>query len=198
MRADHLRGYLERYTRTIYGDNCTPLSAYIPPRHATNNLKAVLCQSSEHLDDRTDPDTGKPMSIIVYNEFKPGVDMLNFCTKQCSTRKATRRWPMRIFETHLDVGAYNAWVILRRTRPQLFSAVRRGGRTIFLQLLAKQLSFISMRDRAANGVGLQAPQIRILHSFGFHINRAKRNADENARAVCHIWSNCPQTEKQTS
>ena len=93
VRKEHMRGDPERYSRTVYAPGCS-LSAFIPDNHAGRNFKVVLVLSSEHLDARVDGDSGKPHSILSYNELKPGVDMLNWCLKEYSTKKTSRQWSM--------------------------------------------------------------------------------------------------------
>ena len=83
MRPNYLQGNPERYSR-----HCS-LTAFIPERHAVRNFKSVLCLSSEHLDSRIDLKSGKPLSILAYNELKLGVDMANWCLKEYSTKKTT-------------------------------------------------------------------------------------------------------------
>lgn len=194
MRPQHLRGNPERYSRTVYAENCS-LSAYIPPHHATTNFKAVLCLSSEHLDARVDRQTGKPMSIMAYNDLKPGVDMLNWCSKEYSVKKTTRRWPMRIFDTMMDIAGYNAWVIMRHNKPHEYPSVRHGGRKMFIYSLAKILTHEAMRLRAERKVGLKEDQRKSLRHYGFIVQNERQPVAQNVRSICHI---CPSASKRKS
>lgn len=194
MRKEHLRGNPERYSRTVYAQNCS-LSGYIPPNHAHRKFKVVLCLSSEHINANIDRDTGKPLSILAYNKCKPGVDMFNWCSKEYTTRKPTRRWPMRGFENILDIAGYNGWVVLRHNRPNMFPSVRRGGRKLFLASLAKLLTRPSMERRANARVGLQQKQQNCLQLFGIEVRVPRDPAPQGFRAVC---SYCPAARKRKS
>lgn len=195
MRKEHLQGNPEGYSRTVFTENCS-LAAFIPPRHAVRNFKAVLCLSSEHVNSHTDPVTGKPLSIVAYNEHKAGVDMLNWCCKEYTTKKKSRRWTMRVFEQMLDIAGYNAWVVFRDKYPDTFPSIKHGGRRLFLGALAKELSACGMADRAMNNEGLHQPQIHSLSTFGFNVIHQSVAQDvDMPRAVCHV---CPASRKRKS
>lgn len=52
----------------------------------------------------------KPHVISYYNKNKCGVDIVDSMLKMYSTRCASRRWTMAVWENLLDIAAINAWV----------------------------------------------------------------------------------------
>lgn len=195
MRRQHLEGNPERYSRTLFRPNCT-ISAYIPPRHAERNFKSVLVLSSEHLDASIDGDTGKPLSIITYNKMKPGVDMLSWCCKQYDVKKCTRRWTKRVFDQILNIAAYNAWIVFRHNRPNVFPGVRQGGRKLFLESLAKELVTSTLRARALTGQRLPLEVKNCLALYGHPVLRPPPAPHpNNLRQLCHI---CPPARRRRS
>lgn len=194
MRKENLRGNPEQYTRFVYRERCS-LVAYIPQRHAERKFKTVLCLSSEHMQGNTDDETGKPESIMAYNMYKAGVDILSWCVKEYTVKKKNRRWTMRVFEQLLDVSAYNAWIIFRHNYPLQYPALRRGGRKLFIRVLAKELAHASMERRIANRDGLQQPILKCLATFGYIPPAPEGPAADNLRRVCHL---CPAARKRKS
>ena len=91
-----------------FSEACT-LVSYIPKK-----TKNVLLASSMHMDDSIDCETGeerKPEIITFYNDTKFGVDALD---KMCGTyncARNTRRWPMVIFYSMLNISAINGLVV---------------------------------------------------------------------------------------
>lgn len=88
-----------------FGDRVT-LVSYVPkPR------KAVLLMSSMHYSKTVNNETKKPEIIEFYNETKGGVDALDEKCTVYSTHRRSRRWPLTIFYTILDISSVNSFII---------------------------------------------------------------------------------------
>ena len=67
-----------------------------------------------HLDDKIDPSSGddkKPDIITFYNATKGGVDMVDQMAGEYDTSRNSRRWPMTVFYSMLNVSTINAYVL---------------------------------------------------------------------------------------
>lgn len=58
-----------------------------------------------------DEATGKPTIILDYNATKGGVDTVDQKCANYTTKRKTRRWPLTIFFTFMDMTGVNAHVI---------------------------------------------------------------------------------------
>lgn len=79
--------------------------SYIPKRN-----KNVLLISSLHHDDMIDAETKKPEMIIDYIGTKGGVDRLDKMCAAYDCARNTRRWPMVIFYSLLNIAGINSMV----------------------------------------------------------------------------------------
>nr|CAH7758124.1 unnamed protein product [Callosobruchus chinensis] len=120
-----------------YRDNCT-LVSYTPKRN-----KNVLLLSSMHFDDKIDAATGKPDMIIGYNASKGGVDCVDKLCATYNCARNTRRWPMVVFYSLLNVCGINSFVIY-----SMNNHVTELRRTKFLRKLSFQLIHDHMKSRA--------------------------------------------------
>ncbi|UYV77142.1 hypothetical protein LAZ67_14003430 [Cordylochernes scorpioides] len=76
--------------------------------------KVVLMLSTLHHDANIDDSTGelkKPEIIMFYNMTKGGVDMMDEMTATYNCARNSRRWPMVIFYSLLNIGAINSQII---------------------------------------------------------------------------------------
>ncbi|UYV72085.1 hypothetical protein LAZ67_9001767 [Cordylochernes scorpioides] len=76
--------------------------------------KVVLMLSTLHHDANIDDSTGelkKPEMIMFYNMPKGGVDMMDEMTATYNCARNSRRWPMVIFYSLLNIGAINSQII---------------------------------------------------------------------------------------
>lgn len=99
--------------------------------------------SSMHHSVHVDEQTKKPEIIALYNSTKGGVDGLDHKIANYSSNRRTRRWPMAIFFTIIDVSAgVNAFVI-----HQTYEKTPRMKRMEFMRDLAFDLikPFIAQR-----------------------------------------------------
>lgn len=103
--------FVQRNSRPIgssmfgFQENCT-LVSYIPKKN-----KNVLLISTCHDDDKVDQETGKPQIILDYNATKCGVDVVDQLSANYNCARATRRWPMVIFYSLLNISGINSQVI---------------------------------------------------------------------------------------
>ncbi|XP_050520588.1 piggyBac transposable element-derived protein 4-like [Daktulosphaira vitifoliae] len=77
----------------------------------TKRKKCVLLLSTMHDCEGIDEKTGKPVININYNATKGGVDTVDKMCAAYSTARQTRRWPLRIFFSFLDLAGINSQVV---------------------------------------------------------------------------------------
>lgn len=112
-----------------YQDRLT-LVSYVPKQS-----KVVLLISTMHHGPQTDERTGKPEIIAEYNRTKAGVDTLDQMCSNYNTQRRSRRWPMTIFYTMINVSAgVNAYVLYKA-----FQDTEDVTRYDFMKSLAKSL-----------------------------------------------------------
>lgn len=87
-----------------------------------------------HHSDCVDDDSKKPEIILFYNETKAGVDALDEKCATYSTSRRTRRWPMVLFHTLLNIAGVNSRVMY-----QFSQAGREISRSSYLKELGRQL-----------------------------------------------------------
>ncbi len=117
------------------------LLSYIPKKN-----KNVLLISTLHHHDEIDEDTGdlhKPTMITEYNRTKGGVDVVDKLTASYNVARNTRRWPMVIFYSILNIAGINSQVIYAANNPSI-TILRRN----FLKQLANELILPQLRVRA--------------------------------------------------
>uniref|UniRef100_UPI00358E440B piggyBac transposable element-derived protein 4-like n=1 Tax=Myxine glutinosa TaxID=7769 RepID=UPI00358E440B len=91
------------------------LVSYIPQ---SKKKKNVLLVSSMHYDDKIDPNSGdknKPEIITFYNATKGGVDMVDQMAAMYDTSGNSRRWPMTVFYTLLNISNLNSYILYCHT-----------------------------------------------------------------------------------
>jgi len=85
---------------TIFGFNGqTTIASYIPKKN-----RSVIMLFTMHHDKKVEPQMdNKPDIILDYNKTKGAVDTLDKLCCQYSTKHGTRRWPLSMFFTLLDI-----------------------------------------------------------------------------------------------
>lgn len=98
-----------------------------------------------HHTQETDPETQKPEIIAFYNSTKGGVDALDEKCTVYSTSRRTRRWPLAIFYTLMNVCMVNSYVIYSACpgNPKV-------SRLKYIKLLAKELVQPYLNHRLLN------------------------------------------------
>lgn len=102
-----------------------------------NKKKVVLLLSTLHNDNKLDETTGaaeKPEIITFYNGTKGGVDVVDQMKEEYSVGRMTRRWPMRLFFSILNIAGINSQIIYKENTNHLLL------RRIFLKEIALALT----------------------------------------------------------
>nr|CAH7722688.1 unnamed protein product [Callosobruchus chinensis] len=120
-----------------FNETCT-LVSYIPKKR-----KNVLLMSSLHRDDDIDSVTGKPDIIMTYNQTKGGVDTVDKLCSVYNCARSTRRWPMVLFYSLLNIAGINSLVIYKAN-----DIDARILRREFLRKLSFELIHDHMKSRA--------------------------------------------------
>lgn len=96
-----------------FSDKMTIVS-YVPKKN-----KAVTLLSTAHHDNVISSECHKkPEVILTYNSTKGAVDTLDKMCRQYTVKRSTRRWPLTLFFTLLDIAAHNASVIWFHQHPE--------------------------------------------------------------------------------
>ncbi|XP_049790133.1 piggyBac transposable element-derived protein 4-like [Schistocerca nitens] len=122
------------------------LVSYVPRLN-----KNVILVSSLHNDDAIDPESGdkhKPEIVSFYNSTKGGVDTADQMCASYSVSRNTKRWPMVIFYTMLNVGGINSQVIY------LGNQLEKMRRRVYLKSLAHQLVLGELHRRSMKTIGI--------------------------------------------
>jgi hypothetical protein len=101
-----------------FGDKKVLLS-YVPNKKQN---KIVLLLSTLHEDDKIDENTGpaaKPEIITFYNATKGGVDVVDQMKEEYSVGRMTRRWPMRLFYSIINIAGINSQIIYKANTENL-------------------------------------------------------------------------------
>lgn len=137
-------------TRTMFStkevwdiDNRIMLLSYVPKKG-----KNVLLMSSAHYsaEVQTSREDQKPAAIHDYNQGKGGVDILDSCIEDFSTKRKTNRYTLVIFFNILDVSIYNAFLLCKESN----SPVKTNCRRQFMKKLAEALAKENMSNRMRN------------------------------------------------
>ena len=112
--------------------------------------KNVCILSTLHLSVMVDTTTKKkPETFAFYNKSKCGVDVAGQVARQYTVKAATRRWPVAVFYSILDLACINAYVLYKRKTGDAIS------RRNFMFQLATEL-------REAHVQGKTAPPAAVL------------------------------------
>lgn len=130
----------EKTSMFAFQDKCT-LVSYIPKKG-----KNVMLLSTMHFDDALDRETGKPEMITDYNVTKGGVDVVDKMCEAYNCARGTRRWPMVVFYTAMNIAGINSFIIYKSQYGQI--AEKKIPRRIFLETLGMELIDSHIRRRA--------------------------------------------------
>lgn len=119
-----------------FGERST-LVSFVPKKN-----KNVLLISTLHYDDSIDDETSKPDIVIHYNKTKSGVDCVDKLCASYNVARNTRRWPMVVFFSMLNVAGINAQVV------SIGNNIKTKHRRLFLRQLADDLVFDHLRTRS--------------------------------------------------
>lgn len=110
--------------------------------YVAKSNKVVVLLSTLHNGDEVDSQTQKPQIILDYNRNKGGVDTVDQMKGSYSVARNSRRWPLTIFFSMVNIGAINSQVIFRHNNPADSTP-----RSTFLKNLAKMLTYDAMKLR---------------------------------------------------
>ncbi|XP_022160174.1 piggyBac transposable element-derived protein 4-like [Myzus persicae] len=113
------------------------LVSYVPRKN-----KAVILLSTMHHDSKIDVETRKPEIIMDYNCTKGGVDTVDKMCAAYSVSRITKRWPLVIFYSLMNIAGINAQV--------LFSYFKHNNAPKIRRLFLKTLAFDLMKEHLAS------------------------------------------------
>ena len=177
-----------------FGDNVT-LVSYVPQ---TKQKKNVVLFSSMHHDDKIDPESGemkKPEIITFYNSTKGGVDMVDQMAGEYDTSRNSRRWPLTVFYTLLNVSTINAYILYchnpeNKLKRHLF--IKNVSMQLVQEALKRRLQNIHLSRDLKSGIRRMLPESEesSTYSQASTSNRAKRcelcerSRDRKVKTVC--------------
>lgn len=128
---------------SMFGFNpTTTIVSYIPKKH-----KNVILVSTMHHDAQIDSDTGernKPHIVTFYNSTKGGVDTADELCETYSVTRKSRRWPLTIFFSMLNIAGINAQIIYKANTDNS------DRRRLFLKKLALEMISCHTSQRMSN------------------------------------------------
>jgi len=169
---------------TMFGfSGQTTIASYVPKKN-----EAVIMLSTMHHDRKVEPQMdNKPDIILDYNKTKGAVDTLDKLCCQYSTKRGTRRWPLSMFFTLLDICLHNCSVIWFDKYPDWnkYPTSRRSDvRRMFILELGKQLCMPWIEQRAARHlIGLQPSVKRAME----YVNGPGSPERKKQKKICHDY-----------
>lgn len=117
--------------------------------------KILLFLSTQHYDDVVSGENKNKSDInLFYNETKGGVDTIDQMARKYTSKRSTRRWPLSVFFTLLDIASINAYTLFILNCPQ-WNKNKSNRRRLFLQELGLALTLPLIERRAENLNGLR-------------------------------------------
>lgn len=148
----------------------------------------VLLSSMHHQHDIAGEDLKfKPDIITSYNETKSGVDCLDKIVREYSSKRCTRRWPLRLFFNWLDVASYNAFIIWITKNPEWKSSSGnlKIRRKLFLEELGNMLTHNHIVRRAEkiheDGRGFSAAVCQAIATTGVPVKKKQPESHAGAK-----------------
>ncbi|KAL4135945.1 hypothetical protein QTP88_007522 [Uroleucon formosanum] len=109
--------------------------------HVPKKSKIVLLLSKMHHDNAIDSNLNKPEIITFYNMTKGGVDVVDALKGNYSVARISRRWPLTIFYSLLNIAGINSQLIYEANNNCNIN------RREFLQTLGKKLTMGYLQQR---------------------------------------------------
>lgn len=162
-----------------FGEYCTLLS-YLPKKN-----KNILLISSMHRDDVIDESCGKPEIIVDYNKSKGGVDVVDKLCAQYNCARNTRRWPMVVFYSLLNMAAINSNIIYLSNNKEI-----KPNRRHFLENLSAELLLDYQKQRVLSKFIPQSIKVRLEEICNIgkeEATQAKINPTESGRCSQCSW-----------
>ncbi|KAJ4430073.1 hypothetical protein ANN_22282 [Periplaneta americana] len=137
------------------------LVSYITRLKPTKNLLLLSTQHDRKVDESTEKK--KTDVNLYYNETKGGIDSIDQMTRHHSVKRGTRRWPLSIFFTLIDIACLNGGTIFMKNNPD-WNKKKHNVRRLYMLELGQQLVRPVVEERAKNIIGLQKPIISAIES----------------------------------
>lgn len=185
---------------TLFGFNGqTTIASYVPKKN-----RCVVMLSTLHHDKTINPQMeNKPDIILDYNVTKGAVDTLDKLCCQYSTKRGTRRWPLSMFFTLLDISVHNSSVIWLDKYPDWSSyprSRRSDVRRLFILKLGKSLCIPWIETRKVTPTIALQPSVKRALEYvkGKPVKKAKRDTQQmsSCKGRCHKCSR--QKDNKTS
>lgn len=175
----------ELHSRIIAHDGVKTLTSYV----CRKNRAVVFMSTNPDLAEGS-PSTNSTMPIVNahYNSKKVGVDMLDKVTKEYSVSKPTKRWPMALLYTLLEMAMHNAYVLFTTKYPNWEQNNRRR-KELFLKELACRLSEknVQRRLKEAKAGGVQNDIKEEMRKFLDNVRNLSDNFSIVEKCVsCHV------------
>lgn len=152
------------------------LVSYVPKRK-----KNVLVLSTMHFTDDIDPNSNKPEMVMLYNMTKGGVDVVDKLCAQYNCARNTRRWPMVIFYSMLNVAAINSFIIYTQNNPTS-KVIRRD----FNQKLYMALVFDYQKLRVTWAAVPRTIKMRLREICGIPTEEPSQNRTDGQKGRCQV------------
>lgn len=107
--------------------------------YTTRNQKNVCLLSTAHASEELNSQTGKPIVIHDYNQYKGGVDTFDKMLRCYTCKRKNLRWPMLLFANMIDVAALSAYRSYEICHPA-WRTLRNDKRKSFLKEIAFELA----------------------------------------------------------
>lgn len=88
----------------------------------------------------------KPRVVLLYNQYKAGVDLTDRHTGEYTCQRKTRRWTLALMENCVDLCVHNAYILFTSANPSWQKGCPSRKRK-FLEWLAKDLAIEHVRKR---------------------------------------------------
>lgn len=168
-----IRGRATYSSQFLFTGNLTLVSYVTKPKKFV-----VLLSSMHHEHDIAGEDLKfKPDIILSYNDTKSGVDCLDKIIREYTSKRSTRRWPLRLFYNYIDIAAYNAFIIWILKNPQWKSTSgnMKVRRKLFLEELGNMFTHDHITRRAEkiyeDGRGFSATVCNAIQSAGVSVKK---------------------------
>jgi len=170
------------------------LTSYVPKLN-----KSVVLLSTMHHDDTVDASRdNKPDMILFYNATKGGVDSLDKMCRQYSCKRSTRRWPLSLFFSIIDIIMHNSSVIWFAHHPDWMNNASdrhpSSRRRVFLQEAGIAMCWPWILSRRADQrIAQQESMKRCFLALGIPLDPKAAPDSEKQRGRC---ISCPRKKEQ--
>lgn len=172
------------------------LVSYITKEKPKKNL---LMLSTQHRDAAVQVDGKKKSDInLYYNATKGGVDSIDQMARVYSVKRGTRRWPLSMFYSLIDIVAINSYALFKLNMPT-WNQNKSNARKLYLQELGLQLVKPYVEERSKDLRGLQRPIVSAIQQITGKTQAAKKmkRAEEPVRkARCYVCMKEGSTQRE--